>query len=186
MKPSNILIDGNNDIKLIDFGLGNLYDENEKLKTACGSPCYAAPEVLLPKQIISGEAYDPLTIDIWSSGITLYAMLCGHLPFDDESKSVLYDKILACQFNMPRYLSASAADLLSKILVRKVSDRYSIEQIIAHPWFSFNQPTCYTEGLNSNGKKIPVGRPSSSRPSAGQTHSLQNERQHGSHRKDGG
>lgn len=45
IKPSNILIDFNNNIKLIDFGLGNLYDENEKLKTACGSPCYAAPEV---------------------------------------------------------------------------------------------------------------------------------------------
>lgn len=151
VKPSNILIDANNDIKLIDFGLGNLYDENEKLKTACGSPCYAAPE------IISGEAYDPITIDIWSSGITLYAMLCGHLPFDDESKSVLYDKILACQFAIPRHLSPTAADLLSKILVRKVSDRLTIEQIMEHPWFSLYQPSAYSEGLNVQGKKIPVG-----------------------------
>lgn len=151
VKPSNILIDYKSDIKLIDFGLGNLYDENEKLKTACGSPCYAAPE------IISGEAYDPITIDIWSSGITLYAMLCGHLPFDDESKSVLYDKILSCQYKLPKYLSPLAADLLTKILVRKVSDRYTIDQIRQHPWFQLNQPSSYSEGMNINGKRIPVG-----------------------------
>jgi serine/threonine protein kinase len=45
VKPSNILIDADYNLKLIDFGLGNLYEESEKLKTACGSPCYAAPEV---------------------------------------------------------------------------------------------------------------------------------------------
>lgn len=84
-------------------------------------------------------------------------MLCGYLPFDDESKSVLYDKILACQYKIPRYVSPLAADLLSKILVRKVSDRYTIEQIKAHPWFQLHQPSCFIEGLNLQGKKIPVG-----------------------------
>lgn len=153
IKPSNILIDYNSDIKLIDFGLGNLYDENEKLKTACGSPCYAAPE------IISGEAYDPITVDIWSAGITLYAMLCGYLPFDDESKSVLYDKILACQYKMPKYVSPQAADLLNKILVRKVSDRLNIEQIKQHPWFNMHKPSVFADGYLPNSKfsNIAVG-----------------------------
>ena len=152
IKPSNILIDYNKDIKLIDFGLGNVYDENEKLKTACGSPCYAAPE------IISNEAYDPVMVDIWSSGITLFAMLCGYLPFDDESKTQLYEKIISCQYKIPRHVSHSAADLISKILVRKVSDRLTIEQIKAHPWFNLHKPTCFSEGLYFSNKKVPVDK----------------------------
>ena len=71
-------MDENENIKIIDFGLSNLYENDEKLKTACGSPCYAAPEM------IKGLKYHGLQADIWSSGIILYAMLCGYLPFDDE------------------------------------------------------------------------------------------------------
>jgi len=61
----------------VDFGLSNTYQQNEKLKTACGSPCYASPEM------IAGQSYDPLKSDIWSTGVILYALLCGFLPFDD-------------------------------------------------------------------------------------------------------
>lgn len=128
IKPSNILVDWRKDIKLIDFGLGNLYEESEKLKTACGSPCYAAPE------IISGDKYDPMMVDVWSSGITLYAMLCGDLPFSEESKTELYDRILGCKFTIPKYLSPAAADLLRKLLVRDVSKRIDIEAILEHPF----------------------------------------------------
>lgn len=84
-------------------------------------------------------------------------MLCGNLPFDDESKTILYDKILACQYKIPRYVSPLAADLLSKLLVRKVSERLTIEQIKAHPWFSLNQPVCFSEGYFIQGTKAPVG-----------------------------
>jgi 5'-AMP-activated protein kinase catalytic alpha subunit len=77
LKPENLLLDHNNNIKLVDFGLSNLYKEGEKLKTACGSPCYAAPEM------IRGERYNGLGADIWSSGVILYAMVCGYLPFED-------------------------------------------------------------------------------------------------------
>lgn len=128
VKPSNILLDRKLNIKVIDFGLGNLYDEKQKLNTACGSPCYAAPE------IISGESYDPMKVDIWSSGITLYAMLCGSLPFDEESKSVLYDKILACKFNIPKHVSAQASDLLRKMLIRDPLKRPHVDEILRHPW----------------------------------------------------
>lgn len=97
-------------------------------------------------------------VDIWSSGITLYAMLCGRLPFNEESKSVLYDKILSCQYKIPKHVSPLAADLLSKMLVRKVSDRYSIEQIRAHPWFSLHQPLSFSDGIFYNGAKVPVDK----------------------------
>jgi 5'-AMP-activated protein kinase catalytic alpha subunit len=119
---------------LIDFGLGNLYRDSEQLKTACGSPCYAAPE------IISGDLYDPIPVDIWSSGISLYAMLCGYLPFDEESKSVLYKKILACDYMIPSHVSSDATDLIKKMLVVDPKKRLDIKGIINHRFFKLYQP----------------------------------------------
>ena len=84
LKPENLLLDQNKDIKIIDFGLSNLYEEGELLKTACGSPCYAAPEM------IAGKRYEGVMVDIWSSGVILFAMLCGYLPFDDNDTQRLY------------------------------------------------------------------------------------------------
>ena len=77
LKPENLLLDNNRNIKIVDFGLSNTYRPDEQLKTACGSPCYAPPEM------IAGLKYDGLKADIWSSGVILFALLCGYLPFDD-------------------------------------------------------------------------------------------------------
>lgn len=71
LKPENLLLDYNKSIKIVDFGLGNTYKDGEQLKTACGSPCYAAPEM------ISGLRYDSLLVDIWSCGVILFACVCG-------------------------------------------------------------------------------------------------------------
>jgi len=75
-----LLLEDSNKIKIVDFGLSNTYKDDETLKTACGSPCYAAPEM------ISGRHYDGMKADIWSIGIILYAMLCGYLPFEVLNK----------------------------------------------------------------------------------------------------
>lgn len=72
------------------------------MKTACGSPCYAAPEML------SGKRYGGLMADIWSCGIILFAMLCGYLPFEDPNTSALYKKIIAGDFITPKFISPSA------------------------------------------------------------------------------
>jgi 5'-AMP-activated protein kinase catalytic alpha subunit len=66
LKPENLLISEDNTIKISDFGLSNTYKFGEQLYTPCGSPCFAAPEM------ITGQKYDPRAVDIWSSGITLY------------------------------------------------------------------------------------------------------------------
>lgn len=80
LKPENLLLDEQQqNLKLIDFGLSNSMRDSQVLKTACGSPNYAAPE------IISGRCYSGIEADIWSMGVILYAMVCGSLPFDDES-----------------------------------------------------------------------------------------------------
>jgi len=92
LKPENLLLDYDKSLKLVDFGLGNLYDPGEVLSTACGSPCYAAPEM------IAGKKYEGLRSDVWSTGVILYAMVCGYLPFEDPQTKILYKKILSADY----------------------------------------------------------------------------------------
>ena len=106
LKPENLLLDDQNNIKIVDFGLSNVYGEGETLKTACGSPCYAAPEM------IAGKRYQGLISDIWSCGIILYAMTCGYLPFEDPNTSKLYKKILNCDYLIPGFISKPSKDLI--------------------------------------------------------------------------
>ena len=110
LKPENLLLDKEKRIKIVDFGLSNEYTPGQQLKTACGSPCYAAPEM------IAGKPYNGLDVDIWSSGITLYAMLVGYLPFEDEDTGILYKKILLGTYEEPDHLSSSAKHALRSLL----------------------------------------------------------------------
>ena len=87
LKPENLLLDSDNNIKLADFGLSNVVHDGHFLRTSCGSPNYAAPEV------ISGNLYAGPEVDVWSCGVILYAVLCGTLPFDDASIPNLFKKI---------------------------------------------------------------------------------------------
>jgi len=106
LKPENLLVDYDKTLKIVDFGLSNLYEKGENLKTACGSPCYAAPEM------IAGKRYNGLMSDLWSVGVVLYAMLCGYLPFEDQKTSDLYKKILSADYSLPDFLSAEAQDMI--------------------------------------------------------------------------
>ncbi|CAI2384504.1 unnamed protein product [Moneuplotes crassus] len=129
LKPENLLIDFNKSIKIIDFGLSNFYsDKNDKLQTACGSPCYAAPEM------IAGKKYNGLMTDIWSAGVVLYTMICGYLPFENENTSLLYKSILRVQYSVPSWVSKLSKNLLNKILVSDPSVRATIDEIRDHPW----------------------------------------------------
>lgn len=129
LKPENLLLDHNNCIKIVDFGLSNTYKLGEDLKTACGSPCYAAPEM------IAGKAYNGLMVDIWSAGVILFAMVCGYLPFEDPNTGDLYKKILACDYKAPKFISNEAKELIKGILNTDPGKRFSIEDIRKHHWF---------------------------------------------------
>lgn len=151
LKPENLLLDHNNNVKLVDFGLSNLYKENEKLKTACGSPCYAAPEM------IRGERYHGLGADIWSSGVILYAMVCGYLPFEDQNTKKLYQKIIKAEYKIPDFLSPQCQDLITLILNPDPSCRFTIEDICAHPWYNqIEHPPPYTPSVFIGQEPIPV------------------------------
>lgn len=129
LKPENLLLDENKNIKIVDFGLSNTYKTGETLKTACGSPCYAAPEM------IAGKRYNGLNVDIWSSGVILYAMVCGYLPFEDPNTSALYKKILSANYTIPAFVSDDGRSLITKILNTDPNKRYRVEDIRRHPWF---------------------------------------------------
>lgn len=87
LKPENLLLDEFMNVKIADFGLSNIMTDGNFLKTSCGSPNYAAPEV------ISGKLYAGPEVDVWSSGVILYVLLCGKLPFDDDYIPTLFKKI---------------------------------------------------------------------------------------------
>jgi len=130
LKPENILLDFDRSLKLVDFGLSNMYEDGELLRTACGSPCYAAPEM------IAGKKYQGLRTDIWSSGVVLYAMVCGYLPFEDPKTSNLYKKIMAANYQIPKFISPDCRDLLTRVLNTDPEQRYTLAQIRQHPWFN--------------------------------------------------
>ena len=86
IKPENIILDKVKiNIKVIDFGLSNYCIGKTLLHRSCGSLCYATPEML------SRELYQGITTDLWSSGIVLYSMLFGSLPFDEQELQKLYE-----------------------------------------------------------------------------------------------
>ncbi|KAJ1653588.1 Protein kinase [Dispira simplex] len=134
LKPENLLLDKFDNVKIADFGLSNFMSDGEFLKTSCGSPNYAAPEV------INGHFYSGAEVDVWSCGVILYVMLCGKLPFDDESIPQLFKKISSGVFAMPGYLSAEVQQLLTRMLVVKPLERITIAEIRDHPWFKRNLP----------------------------------------------
>ena len=129
LKPENLLMDHNKKIKIVDFGLSNTYKPEELLQTACGSPCYAAPEM------IAGKKYNGLKVDIWSAGVILFAMVCGYLPFEDPNTGDLYKKILACDYKPPKFISPEVKELIACILNTDPNKRYGIEEIRNHPWY---------------------------------------------------
>jgi 5'-AMP-activated protein kinase, catalytic alpha subunit len=85
--------------------------------------------------MIAGKKYQGLKTDIWSSGVILYAMVAGFLPFEDAKTSNLYKKILAGDYKIPKFLSTDCAHFISKILEVEPDQRYDISEIRAHPWY---------------------------------------------------
>ena len=129
LKPENLLITKNNILKIIDFGLSNFSQMNKLLTTPCGSPCYASPEV------VGGKQYDGNMIDIWATGIILFVMLCGALPFEGQTNEILFKKILQCKIEYPDYLSDISIDLLTKILEPNPENRIPLKEIKKHLFY---------------------------------------------------
>jgi hypothetical protein len=130
LKAENVLLDRHNNIRLIDFGLSKEFSKGAPtLLTACGSPAYAAPEM------IQGQSYTKAA-DMWSAGILLYAMVAGRLPFDDDNLHSLLQKVVSQEPAYPPTMSRSLVDLLRRLLCKAPHGRITIDRLKEHQWFS--------------------------------------------------
>ncbi|PFH51892.1 hypothetical protein AMATHDRAFT_39817 [Amanita thiersii Skay4041] len=136
LKPENILLDHACNIKIADFGMAawQVNKQDGMLYTSCGSPHYAAPE------IINGEPYSGSAADIWSCGIILYALLAGKLPFDDDDCAALLGKVLVGKYIMSQDINPLAQNLIRQMLMVNVQRRITMTEIQRHPFFTLHKP----------------------------------------------
>ncbi|XP_024909148.1 calcium/calmodulin-dependent protein kinase type IV isoform X1 [Cynoglossus semilaevis] len=135
LKPENLLyadLSLDAPLKIADFGLSKIIDDQVTMKTVCGTPGYCAPEIL------RGVAYGP-EVDMWSVGVILYILLCGFEPFfDPRGDQYMYSRILNCdyEFVSPWWdeVSLNAKDLVSKLIVLDPHKRLSVQEALQHPW----------------------------------------------------
>ncbi len=132
LKPENILLDEDNNVKIADFGLSNIMRDGIFLYSSCGSPNYAAPE------LINDKFYNGASIDIWSCGVILYALLTGQLPFNEDRIPKLYQAIRECKYSFPPNVPDPAKDLIFRMLQTDPMNRITIPEIKQHRWFNNN------------------------------------------------
>ncbi len=130
VKIDNMLLDRNKDLKLVDFGLSTKYTDDNLLDQPCGTVVYAAPEVL------DGNEYHGMLADVWSSGIVLFGMTSGYLPFCDQDDEVNKKHVLEGKIDLPDFFSPMLKDLLKHMLDINPITRYTLQDIREHPWFN--------------------------------------------------
>eukprot|EP00750_Incisomonas_marina_P030991 INCI7691.2.p1 GENE.INCI7691.2~~INCI7691.2.p1 ORF type:complete len:393 (+),score=80.53 INCI7691.2:195-1373(+) len=135
LKPENLLYATTDDdapVKIADFGLAKLQSHaSESMKTACGTPGYVAPEVLMRRGYTKA-------VDMWSTGVITYILLCGFPPFYEENNAALFSAIKAAAFDYPpefwSQVSDEAKNFIDKLLVKDPKARLTTEQALEHPW----------------------------------------------------
>ncbi|KAJ9107625.1 hypothetical protein QFC21_001085 [Naganishia friedmannii] len=130
LKIENILISKAGNCKIIDFGLSNLFSPDSHLSTFCGSLYFAAPELL------NAKVYTGPEVDVWSFGIVLYVLVCGKVPFDDQSMPALHAKIKRGLVEYPAWLSAECKALLCRMLVTDPAQRATMTEVLASTWLN--------------------------------------------------
>ena len=129
IKPENVLLDQGNHAKLTDFGWSNYMEGNMKRTTICGTPVYLAPE------IVNNTGHDE-HVDIWCIGVLLFELIVGRPPFSGDNEQMVRYNIVRMRINWPKNIDKDAADLISKILKYIPEERYSLEQMLLHPFFT--------------------------------------------------
>ncbi|KAL2709135.1 Protein kinase domain-containing protein [Kluyveromyces marxianus] len=137
LKLENLLLDEHENLIITDFGFVNEFNsKNDLMKTSCGSPCYAAPEL-----VVTTKDYEARKADVWSCGVILYAMLAGYLPWDDDPENPdgddiakLYNYITKTPLKFPEYINPVPRDILRRILVSNPAKRITVEMIEKHQW----------------------------------------------------
>lgn len=132
LKPENLLLDIDGNVKINDFGFSNLIRPGKLFNTFCGSPIYAPPEIILEKEYVGP------TVDIWSMGVILYALVNGQLPWrlGKNGRIIDIDKLLAGQFEVSASanLTKGVKDLMNRMIVADPNNRATLGEVRNHPW----------------------------------------------------
>eukprot|EP01089_Gocevia_fonbrunei_P001934 TRINITY_DN1187_c0_g1_i1.p1 TRINITY_DN1187_c0_g1~~TRINITY_DN1187_c0_g1_i1.p1 ORF type:complete len:309 (-),score=95.33 TRINITY_DN1187_c0_g1_i1:82-1008(-) len=134
LKPENLLVksaENDTEVKIADFGLSKIIDQQKMMQTACGTPGYVAPEVL------KAEGYGS-EVDMWSIGVITYILLCGFPPFYSESVPEVFEQIMKAEYDYPEEywdeISPEAKDFIDHLLVVEVKKRLTAKQALEHKW----------------------------------------------------
>lgn len=138
LKPENLLCSEGEGksmvIKIADFGLSKMFNAGEVLKTSCGTPDYAAPEVLQTEDTYSNA------VDMWSVGVITYVLLCGYPPFYAKEQRELFTQILNADYEFPEedwaQISEDAKDFIRHLLVVDPNERMTATQALHHKWLA--------------------------------------------------
>ncbi|XP_010871542.1 SNF-related serine/threonine-protein kinase [Esox lucius] len=140
LKPENVVFfEKQGVVKLTDFGFSNKFQPGENLATSCGSLAYSAPEILL------GDEYDAPAVDIWSLGVILFMLVCGHPPFQEANDSETLTMIMDCKYTVPSHISSACKDLIGCMLQRDPKKRATVELIQGHDWLQGVDPSPATK-----------------------------------------
>ena len=129
IKPENILLDEDGSLKVADFGMASLVSGDRLLKTSCGSPHYASPEV------IHGRAYNGFKSDVWSLGVLYYGFCASCLPFNDTNIQRLLQKVCTGVYTVPPHFPPVLVDFISKLIEVDVDKRLTIAELKQHRWW---------------------------------------------------
>jgi len=134
LKPENLLVKSlecDTEVKIADFGLSKIIDQEKMMQTACGTPGYVAPEVL------QAEGYGE-EVDMWSIGVITYILLCGFPPFYSESVPEVFEQIMKAEYDYPAEywddISDEAKDFINHLLVVDVKKRLTAKKALEHAW----------------------------------------------------
>ncbi|KAG0365847.1 NUAK SNF1-like kinase 2 [Mortierella sp. AD032] len=143
LKPENILLDSERNVRVADFGFGNNWHKDRHLTTYCGSPFYAAPEM------VSGTPYIGPETDVWSLGVILYVLVCGRLPFDASDLPALFAQIKRGNYQKPREGSIDVCSLIHRMLTVDPKRRATLTDVLRSRWMR-------TDGIDTISSVLPA------------------------------
>ena len=141
LKLENILLDENMKVKLADFGFIKPVSNDTLMKTKCGTPIYAAPE------LISQADYDGRAADMWSLGVILYVLLVGKIPWETTNETQLFFQIRTARFHIPETINPNAAKLISELMCPRPEMRITAPEALCNRWILGDDRHCQSTPL---------------------------------------